>query len=216
MPTPIAAAPHAKATREDWLTVAMDLLVSEGVERVKVLSIGERLGVSRSSFYWYFRSREDLLDQLLARWEAKNTGAILAQCDAPSATVTEGVCNLFRCFFCDDLFDPRLDFAVRDWARRSGTVRTRLDRSDDQRIEAIRQLFARHDYAEPEATVRARTLYYMQIGYYAREVREPLEDRLALVPTYLIGFTGREGRPGEVAALAAFARHHHDIEGERP
>jgi AcrR family transcriptional regulator len=52
---------NVKVTREDWLRVAMDLLVSDGVSEVKVLTIGERLGVSRSSFYWYFKSRKDLL-----------------------------------------------------------------------------------------------------------------------------------------------------------
>ncbi|MCV2868883.1 TetR/AcrR family transcriptional regulator [Defluviimonas sp. WL0002] len=43
------------------LAVAKELLVSEGVAEVKVLAIGERLGVSRSSFYWYFKSRRDLM-----------------------------------------------------------------------------------------------------------------------------------------------------------
>ncbi|MEM7745610.1 MAG: TetR/AcrR family transcriptional regulator [Pseudomonadota bacterium] len=201
---------NIKVTREDWLAVAMEVLIVDGVEQVKILSLSERLGVSRSSFYWYFKSRQDLLDQLLASWEAKNTGGIVTQCAKPSATITQAVCNLFRCFVHDGLFDPKLDFAVREWARRSGTVRAVVDRSDDQRIDAIQAMFVRHSYSEEEATVRARILYYMQIGYYAREVREPLEDRLALVPTYLFSFTGQEADPAEVAALAAFARDHEE------
>ena len=56
---------NIKVTRQDWLNVAMDVLVSDGVEQVKVLTLGERLGVSRSSFYWYFKSRQELLTALL-------------------------------------------------------------------------------------------------------------------------------------------------------
>ena len=55
---------NVKGTRADWLNVAMDVLISHGVEQVKVLALAERMGVSRSSFYWYFKSRQDLLDAL--------------------------------------------------------------------------------------------------------------------------------------------------------
>jgi len=64
---------NIKVTREDWLNVALDVLVSEGVGEVKILTIGQRLNVSRSSFYWYFKSRQDLLDALLKHWQATNT-----------------------------------------------------------------------------------------------------------------------------------------------
>ena len=64
---------NIKVTRTDWLRVAMDVLVSDGVEQVKVLSLADRMAVSRSSFYWYFKSRQDLLDALLAEWQSTNT-----------------------------------------------------------------------------------------------------------------------------------------------
>ena len=57
---------NVKVTREDWLNIAMDALIRDGVEAVKVKIFAEALGVSRSSFYWYFKSRQELLDALLA------------------------------------------------------------------------------------------------------------------------------------------------------
>ena len=50
------------------------------------------------------------------------------------------------------------------------------------------------------------TLYYMQIGYYAIELRETLEERLALVPDYLRSFAGREASAGEIEAFRRHAR----------
>ncbi|SPH24819.1 hypothetical protein DEA8626_03852 [Defluviimonas aquaemixtae] len=197
---------NTKVTREDWLTVAMDLLVSEGVAEVKVLSIGERLGVSRSSFYWYFKSRKDLLDALLDAWEQTNTAALIRHAALPAHTITAAVCNVFRCWVDARLFNHRLDFAIREWARRDGAVRRIIDRTDATRLGAFQAMFERHGYEAAEAEVRARILYYMQVGYYALELSEPLEERLKRVPSYLLGFTGAEPREEEVAALVAYAR----------
>ena len=52
---------HTKATREDWLQTALGLLITKGEEAVRIQTIGAKLGVSRSSFYWYFNDRQDLL-----------------------------------------------------------------------------------------------------------------------------------------------------------
>lgn len=201
-----AAGGNTKVTREDWLNVALDVLVSDGVGQVKVLPLSERLGVSRSSFYWYFKSRKELLDELLAVWERTNTGSIVQQAAQPAETITAAVCNVFRCWVNPSLFNHRLDFAVREWARRSGAVRRTIDRSDAMRLDAIRTMFERHGYGPAEAEVRARILYYMQIGYYALEFSEPLEERLARVEHYLLGFTGLKAKPEEVADILAYAR----------
>jgi len=195
---------NIKVTRDDWLNVAMDVLVSQGIEQVKILALGERLGVSRSSFYWYFKNRQELLNELLGVWEAMNTGAIVAHAGEPAETITGAVCNLFRCFVNPKIFNHQLDFAVREWSRRSGPVRHILDRSDATRLDAIRAMFERHGYAPEDAVTRARILYYMQIGYYALELQEPLEVRMSFVPGYLRGFTGEAPLQEEIDALAAY------------
>ncbi len=203
----VRAGGNTKATRDDWLNVAMDILVSQGVAEVKVLSIGDLLGVSRSSFYWYFKSRKDLLDALLGEWENSNTGVLLRHATMPADTITGAVCNLFRCFIDARLFNHRLDFAVREWARRDGHVRRVIDRTDARRHGAIAEMFGRYGYSPYEADVRARVLYFMQIGYYALDLSEPLEERLSRVEGYLLSFTGRTPRPEEVAEICAYARN---------
>ncbi|HEY7689772.1 MAG TPA: TetR/AcrR family transcriptional regulator [Dongiaceae bacterium] len=193
--------PESRLTREHWLTAALDALVSDGVENVKVLTLAERLGVSRSSFYWFFRSREHLLDLLLQRWRDGNTRAIVEQAGAPSRTVTEGVLNIFSCWMNEELFDHRLDFTVREWARRSGHVRRAVDQADDARVEAIKRMFLRHGYRDQDAFIRARVLYFMQIGYYSLDLEETLATRLTYVADYLRAFTGREPTRQEVATF---------------
>lgn len=196
---------NIKVTRADWLNVARDILVSDGVSEVKVLAIGDRLGVSRSSFYGYFKSRKALLSALLDDWEAQNTATIVQYCHTPSETIGQGVCNFFKCFIDPELFDQGLDFAVREWSRRDGSVRQRIDRADAERLAAVRALFARHGYEAYEADVKARILYYMQLGYHALDVVEPMPERMIRIRGYLEGFTGQKPRQEDIDALAAFA-----------
>lgn len=197
---------NIKVTRQDWLNAALAVLKQGGVEAVKVADLASAMGVSRSSFYWYFKNRTDLLNALLRHWERTNTAAMVAQANAPAATITEACCNIFRCNINADLFDNRLDFAIRDWARRSNQVNDILKAGDDARLTALTDMFLRFDYPPLEASARARVIYYMQLGYDDAKLGETLEQRLAMVPGYLIAFTGRAASDREIAAFAAYAR----------
>ncbi len=171
-----------------------------------MLDLSERLGVSRSSFYWYFRSRDGLLDALLERWDALNTRSIVRQAEAPAATITEAVCNVFRCWVDAALFSPRLDLAVRDWARLSETARARLDRAD-QRAHGGDRGHVRAAWLR-----RRRTLWSGRAcSIRCRSATTPstfesrMEARLALAPHYLEAFTGVAPHEEELAAFRAYA-----------
>ena len=101
-------------------------------------------------------------------------------------------------------FSIPFDFAVRDWARRSDKVRAVLHASEEARIAAIKAMFERHGYEEMEALTRARILYYMQNGYNDADLREPLEQRMKMVPHYLFGFTGKRATQEEIDDFAAY------------
>jgi hypothetical protein len=139
---------------------------------------------------------------------------MVAQAEAPAATITGAVCNVFRCTANPALFDTALDFAVREWARRDPDVHAALIASDTLREGALAAMFLRHGYPEPEAGTRAKVLYYMQLGYdFAGQTEDPA-TRLARVPDYLRIFTGREPRAGEIADFEAYARRFRAFGGD--
>ncbi len=197
---------NGRTTRSDWLRTGLEILVADGVAAIKVLSLARALGVSRSSFYWFFRDRDAFLDHLLRHWAETNTAGIVARAGRPAATITEAVLNLFECWVDPAVYDPRLDFAVREWARRSDTVRTAVEAADEARLAAISAMYRAHGYGRLDAFIRARTLYFMQIGYYALEVREPMDTRLSYVTAYLRSFTGQDPTRTELRRFRAYAR----------
>ena len=196
---------NVKVTRQDWLDAAKALLVSDGIESVKILTLAGRMDVSRSSFYWYFKDRDELLQALLDEWMAANTRAIVAAAGAGTETITGAVCNVFKSFIDPRRFDVRLDFAIRDWARRAPEVRRVLDASDGRRIAALTEMFARFGYGDEESLIRARVLYYMQIGYNDADLQETMAERARLIPHYLVTFTGQQGRADEIEETRRFA-----------
>lgn len=199
---------NAKVTREDWLAQAKSVLIGQGVAHVKILTLAQQMEVSRSSFYWYFKNLQDLLDALIRAWQAKNTGALIAQSQLPARTITEAVCNVQRCVVNPELYETALDFAMRDWARASGEVRALVQASDAARVSALTAMFERFDYPPREAEIRACTLYYQQIGYDLAELGHSAEYRLDRVPDYLFVFTGQQPKRHEIEAFAAYARQH--------
>lgn len=196
------AEPPVSTNREDWVRTALQILVEEGAGEVKVLTLANRMGCSRSNFYWFFKDREALLAELLAYWQAKNTAAIVGRAGRPATRVSQGVLNIFDCWADPDLFDARLDFAIREWARRSDAVATEVTHADNLRLDAIAVLFARFGASPTQAIVRARTLYFMQLGYYALGIREAPEKRMELLSDYVLAFCGEVPDPSDTEAFA--------------
>src|SRR4051794_41809345 len=60
-----------RLAREDWLRAARLALLRGGVEAVRPEKIARDLQVTKGSFYWHFRNREDLLEALLHEWETE-------------------------------------------------------------------------------------------------------------------------------------------------
>lgn len=194
----MAEAP-VSTNREDWISTALTLLVDEGAAAVKVLTLANRMGCSRSNFYWFFKDREALLSELLAHWQRRNTAAIVERASRPAVRISQGILNIFDCWADAGLFDARLDFAIREWARRSVEVAAAVRRADAERLEAIMSLFLRFGVDRRQALVRARTLYFMQLGYYALEIDETADERIALLADYVFAFCGEMPDAGDMA-----------------
>ena len=127
-------------------------------------------------------------------WKEKNTPAIVGSV-ADANNLGDGIFQFFETCIDTELFDPRLDLAIREWARRSEVIRAALDDADQIRVQAFTDFFKRFDYPMPQAFIRARVIYFAQIGFYALEVDEPIEIRAAYTEAYFECFTGRSLDP---------------------
>ncbi len=199
------AAPHPSSTQEAWLNAAYAALTQSGVEAVKIMPLAKQLGVTRSGFYWHFKDREALLEAMIRHWEDKNTGNLIARCDAYAGTICEAMLNLFDCWLDDALFDGRLDLAIRNWARVDPGLAVRLAHADARRNAAVNAMFLRFGYAPDAAELRALTVIYTQIGYLSMLVIEGDALRFSRIRGYVEVFTGQTPTVSELDRF--MARH---------
>lgn len=194
-----------RGSQEAWLDAAYDALLESGVDSVKILPLAKRLNLSRTSFYWFFKDREELLSALISRWREKNTGNLVKQTGAYAESLGEAMLNVFDCWLDKELFDSQLEFAVRSWALQSAEIQADVHAADQARMEAIGRMFMRFGYDEAAADVRARTTYLVQIGYISIQSKEDIALRMRRIPEYIAIYTGQAPQQRELDRF--FARH---------
>lgn len=178
-----------RLTRDDWLAAARKVLVTSSIDDVKIDRLARRMKVTRGSFYWHFDDRKALLDALLADWEANNRREI-GLLATRLADAQPDLSELFRIWLSEDPSFPAFDMAIRFWARKTAKVADVVRQIDEAWIGLLQRIFAANGVGEPESLVRARVIYFHQIGYYALAIKETVEARVDLAPTYYAVLTG--------------------------
>lgn len=198
-------AERARLSADDWVAAALDVLVSDGISAVKILPLAKRLGVTRGSFYWHFENHEALLNRLLEVWEETNSGSIIRAATLEGSIVDRYVA-LMRCWLGMERFEPRLEVAVRNWGRSNPELWQKLRATDERRVDACVQMLA-SEVSDPVMRLhRARTIYFLQMGWYELEVDEPMDARIEALTYYFDIYVGRSPTDDERAAILAGLR----------
>ncbi|NGY04134.1 TetR/AcrR family transcriptional regulator [Solimonas terrae] len=176
---------NIKVTLEGWLNAAKVILIEEGIGAVKADRLAKRLNVTRGGFYHHFKSHHSMLELLLKDWQQTNRFVPASLDTSTIASTLKSFREMTSNLVHESGFDPQYDMAIREWARISEPVARVVHAVDEERIEAIRRLYAGFGYKPKDAIIRARVMYWHQIGYYSIGVEEALSDRESNLDTYL-------------------------------
>lgn len=152
-----------RTPRDAWIEAALRALGEGGPDAVRVEALAAGLGVSKGGFYWHFKDRQALLEEMLDRWEKTVVGDVIASLESQPADPRAKLQQLFE-------LAPSVDFAVelalREWARRDSTVAERLRRIDTGRMEYLRSLFGQFCADEGDVEARSMLAFSLFIGSY--------------------------------------------------
>ena len=149
--------------REDWLRAARKALLKGGPAAVRVEALARRLKVTKGSFYWHFRDREELLEALLREWEAETS--LLDDLVAHPDSLDPFFDALARNVASSERGESPSDAAVFAWAAVSPKVAARANREERKRIELLQQLVG--------DDVLGEFLYLAYLGFLLRRRRVP-------------------------------------------
>lgn len=192
-PAPAAEAGRTSLTPEAWIEAATEVLVDQGIDHVRVDVLAGQLGVTRGSFYWHFRDREDLLRRVLQAWSERATEQLTKRLVHARSDPREQVRDMISLPFRgrSAARAARIELAIRAWARRDEMARMALDAADASRIAYHEGVFRALGLAADEARRRGFLLYSYEIaesllprqGSAAeRQARAAYVEKLILAP----------------------------------
>ena len=149
--------------RNDWIELALETLALESVESVLVVPLAKKLGVTKGSFYWHFKNREELLTAALDTWRRRTTKRIIEHVDARSDDPKERLQHIFKIAVESkyQMLGGQIEIAIRDWARQDPEARKVVARVDDERLNYLARQYSALGLAEDAALARA----LMQVSF---------------------------------------------------
>ena len=188
-----AASARCPLTPEVWIEAATEVLVNQGIDHVRVDLLAQQLNVTRGSFYWHFRDREELLRSVLRNWHQMATELLTLRLEHAHSDPREQLRDVISLPFRgrSAARAARIELAIRAWARRDDMARHAVDEADANRIAYIAQVFSGLGFAPAEARSRAFLLYsyvvaeslMSQSGSAAqRDARDRLVEQLLMLP----------------------------------
>lgn len=149
--------------RTAWIDAALQALASGGPEAIRVEALAARLGVSKGGFYWHFKDRAALIEEMLDSWEQRVVGDVIAQIESEPEEPRAKLRHLFEMAASSPDLLP-VELALRDWSRRDEKVAARLRRVDDRRMDYMRSLFGPICADEDDVEARSILAFSLFIG----------------------------------------------------
>ena len=165
-----ATARSAPLQPDNWLQAAASRLASGGVDLIRVELLARDLGVSKGSFYWHFRDREDLLGQLLSRWEGEEIDWLDAPVSGIHSAPSRWARFVNRFAAAERL---RLEAGVRAWARKDAVVAYRVAVVEKRRVDYLEAILRETGFSAFAAGQWAELTMLTYLGWVDRATRDP-------------------------------------------
>jgi AcrR family transcriptional regulator len=183
------AATRKALDRSDWIESAIDVLGREGVGGLRIEVLAKRCGVTKGSFYWHFRDRQDLLQAVLEHWRLGRIRDIEKVTTVVPGHENEQLHHAIEVYGASrNRRGMTIELAIRDWARHDPQAAAVVESVDLYRLKCTCHLFVGSGMSEADAKSRSLLLYACVFGlslmHYAHfdddldDLRQRIAERL--------------------------------------
>lgn len=179
----------SRLSREEWLRRVLDILAEEHNALLKIDLLVKRMGVTKGSFYWHFKDRDDFLSQILDYWVYEYNEKVPEELnkavgDQDAKTRLRYLLEYLVKHDC-----AKYDMVVRSWAVQDPKVGKVLIKIDKLRLNTVHALFTEIGFSEADSKVRARifvTYVSLRAGLF---VKTSKREELAAIDAQVEFFT---------------------------
>ncbi len=151
-----------RLSRVSWIGAALDALVSDGIEGVRIDRLCRDLGVTKGSFYHHFAGREDLLDAVADYWAEIQPREVTVLVDRAEGQPMEQLLGITRPVADRDI--GRRDHAMRAWAASDPRAAKSVQTADRQILALLERILSDLGVPEDEVHPLARVLFFTALG----------------------------------------------------
>jgi len=158
-------AEYGSLTRECWAKAALTAVGRGGVANVKVETLAKSLRVTKGSFYWHFKDRDDLLQEMLIYWRRNLTDKIANNIQK----LTEPRQKLIHLIEVasgkrPDVPGGRIEHSLREWAHSSDIARAAVAIVDAERLKTIAGVYRELGLSPAKAKIASLMMLSHIIG----------------------------------------------------
>jgi len=157
-------APPTRTPRNRWIEEGLSALAAGGPDAVRIESLAQALGVSKGGFYWHFKDRQSLLQEMLDAWERTWVDEVIETVEAENEDARSRLRRLFALALASGGEVLKIELAIRNWARHDKAVAKRLKRVDNRRMDYMRSLFGAICEDDDEVEARCLLTFSLFIG----------------------------------------------------
>ncbi|MGO4549088.1 TetR/AcrR family transcriptional regulator [Paenibacillus sp. 2TAB23] len=182
--------PKIIATEQDWIKLGLKLFAEGGPEALVVEKLAKQLGSSKTSFYWYFKTRAAFIKRIIVSWQELATASFIAHLQAQeSASPREKIYHLLRVMF-STVEGQDFIYHLRNLGASESEYADILQIIKKQRLDYMTSLLMDYGQSHEDAASKSELLYSYYLGWHERHKHKPPSDgeaekQIALLKPFL-------------------------------
>ena len=167
--------PDTHSNKIAWIEAGFQFLAKGGIDSVRIDRMSKKIGLTRGSFYWHFKSRDELLNEMLKFWEHVATTSIIALIEQEHQNPNEKLATLIKLSTQqpDEKYGGKYaELGIRIWGGNDDKVAAIVAKIDGKRIAYVKQLLVEMKLETTNAAFLAEIIYNAFIGVMSRDLNE--------------------------------------------
>jgi AcrR family transcriptional regulator len=154
-----------RSSRSDWVFAALSLLGEKGLDRVTIDALCSKLGLTKGSFYWHFKGRQELLFAMAESWASTSTRDIHNQLRSSTMTDRQQLAELNR--MSTQMGYGNIDRAMRIWAENCEETAKAVHQADREILGFIEEKLINIGLKPKDARVLSKMSHACSVGLFA-------------------------------------------------
>jgi AcrR family transcriptional regulator len=165
-----------RLSKEEWLDKALEAINKEGFGRLKIDHLVTSLGVTKGSFYWHFKNRNNFVLELIEYWDAKFTILVIKHIENFEGNGRERLLELMLFITHHQL--AQYDFAIQALAQNEPKIFPMVKEVLSRRFAYVASLFSEMGFRGGDLKFRSRVTVMFMSQEQNSLLRESKEEQL--------------------------------------